>query len=126
MPVDGTAVQRHDADYLDLPFAWTATQRFGHGQVREYQLPLGGDRVAILERVAAKGWALTILHAGGSTKSVRGLFGTPHDALMVLFAEEVDAAFKLGCLRVQLNGKARQAVTVGNSVVKSTPALSPP
>jgi hypothetical protein len=77
----------NEAAYLELPFTWTPSQRFDHGQVREYQLGLGSGRVALLERVGGTGWALTIEHRQHRTE--RGMFATPHDALMVLVAEYV-------------------------------------
>src|SRR5918993_5220293 len=76
-------------DYLKLPLAWTPTRRFDHHQVYEYQLALGAGKVAILRLVADKGWAMTIAAAPGRPEIDRGLFGTPHDALMVLMAEVV-------------------------------------
>jgi len=76
-----------EPDYLQLPLAWMPTRRFGHHQVYEYQLRLGGSDVAVLRLVADKGWAMTITHAAGEPETDRGLFGTPHDALMVLVAE---------------------------------------
>jgi hypothetical protein len=76
-----------ERDYLKLPLAWTPTRRFDHHQIYEYQLTLRGGEVAVLRLVADKGWALTITHAAGQPETDRGLFGTPHDALMVLVAE---------------------------------------
>ena len=77
------------ADYLKLPLAWTPTRRFDHHQVYEYQMALGAGRAATLRLVADKGWAMTIVHDGVQPGTDRGLFGTPHDALMVLVAEFV-------------------------------------
>jgi len=72
--------------HFEVPFEWTPSKRFDHGQACEYRLPLGDHGVAILRLVAGKGWALSITQgAGGDT--ARGLFATPHDGLMVLFAE---------------------------------------
>src|SRR5688500_17255947 len=101
MLFDGAAVSAHEADYLKLPFRWSVTARFDHGLVREYQMPLGGDTRAILRLIPARGWALTIVNGGGAPSTARGLFGTPHDALMVLLAEHDFASFKLGGTRVQ-------------------------
>ena len=86
-PVTAKAV--HGPDYLRLPLAWTPTRRFDHHQVYEYQMAHGAGQVAILRLVADKGWAMTIVHRDGQPATERGLFGTPHDALMVLVAEFV-------------------------------------
>ena len=75
-------------DYLRLALAWTPSRRFDHDQVYEYRLALAAGNVAILRLVADKGWAMTISHAG-QRDTDRGLFWTPHDALMVLVAEFV-------------------------------------
>lgn len=80
------AVTGNPTGYLRLPFEWTATKRFGHGQASEYQLALPAGKTAILRLVADKGWDLSI--ADGLKQEVaRGLFATPYDALMVLVAE---------------------------------------
>jgi 2-hydroxychromene-2-carboxylate isomerase len=84
-----TAKAADGPDYLNLPLAWTPTRRFDHHQVYEYQLALGAGNVAILRLVADKGWAMTIVHDDWQPDTDRGLFGTPHDALMVLVAEFV-------------------------------------
>ena len=55
----------------------------------EYRLTLGAGNVAILQLVADNGWAMAIAHGPGRPDTERGLFGTPHDALMVLVAEFV-------------------------------------
>jgi hypothetical protein len=78
---------RHDpGGYLRLPFAWASTKQFAYGQPNEYRLTLSDGRAAILRLVTDKGWAMSIADARGSETS-RGLFGTPHDALMALVAE---------------------------------------
>lgn len=74
-------------DYLKVPLAWTPARRFDHDRVYEYRLALGTGDVAILRLVADKGWAMTISHANGEPDTERGLFGTPHDALLVLITE---------------------------------------
>jgi hypothetical protein len=79
--------------FITLPFGWVVTQRFEHGLVREYQLTRG-DLVAILQRVAGRGWAMTVVHGPGQRYD-RGLFATPHDALMVLAAEFAVAGLSL-------------------------------
>ena len=100
-PVSGVpeipaAAQTTDGpDYLRLPLAWTPSRRFDHLQVYEYRLALGAGDVAILRLIADKGWALTISHAVGQPETDRGLFATPHDALMVLVAEFVAPADRL-------------------------------
>lgn len=81
------AIAADRPDYLDPPLAWTPSQRFGHGQVCEYRVPLAAGDVAILQLVAGKGWAMTIAHGAAEPATERGLFATPHDALMVLLAE---------------------------------------
>ena len=81
----------HGPDYLSLPIAWLPSRRFEHGQPYEYRLALTGDDVAILHRVAGRGWALMIAHGAAGPATARGLFGTPHDALMVLYAERAAA-----------------------------------
>lgn len=83
-----TATAANGPDYLRLPLAWTPSRRFDHDRVYEYRLALGGGDVAVLRLVADKGWAMTVSH-GGERETDRGLFGTPHDALMVLVAEFV-------------------------------------
>lgn len=72
--------------YLTLPFTWTPAKRFGHGQTSEHRLALPGGQIAILRVVADRGWEMTICDGAGR-ESPRGLFATPHDALMVLVAE---------------------------------------
>lgn len=84
-----TATAANGPDYLRLPLAWTPSRRFDHDRVYEYRLTLGGGDVAILRLVADKGWAMTVTHGSGEPDTDRGLFGTPHDALMVLMAEFV-------------------------------------
>ena len=76
-------------DYLTLPLSWTPARRFDHDRVYEYRLALGGGDVALLRLVADKGWAMMISHGSGAPDTERGLFGTPHDALLVLVAEFV-------------------------------------
>jgi hypothetical protein len=125
MPFDGLAVTGNEADYLKLPFAWSVTERFDHGQAREYQLPLGGDGRAILQLVPARGWALTVVSGPGSPSTARGLFGTPRDALMVLAAEHVFASFKIGGTRVQSIVNDRPMAALNHSVLGSTAASSP-
>jgi hypothetical protein len=83
-PVMMPAASERDG-YLKLPFAWTSSKRFGHGQTNEYRLDLRANRVAILRLVADKGWAMSIVDGDGETP--RGLFATPDDALLVLAAE---------------------------------------
>lgn len=79
------AIDAEARSYLTLPFAWTPSKRFGHGQTNEYRLALRDGRVAILRIVPDKGWAMSI--ASGEQETARGLFATPDDALMVLAAE---------------------------------------
>jgi len=74
-------------DYLRLPVAWTPSRRFEHGQPYEYRLMLNADEVAALQRVAGRGWSLTIIDGSSGRVSERGLFATPHDALMAVYAE---------------------------------------
>ena len=74
-------------DYLSLPIAWQPSRRFQHGQPYEYHVALGADDRGILRLVAGKGWALTIVPGDTQLAIDRGLFGTPDDALMVLYAE---------------------------------------
>lgn len=125
MSFDGAAVTVNEAEYLKLPFAWSVTERFDHGEVREYQLPLAGDGRAILQLVPARGWALTVISGRGSPSTARGLFGTPHDALMVLVAEHVFASFKIGGTRVQSTVNDRPMAAINHSVLGSTAASSP-
>jgi hypothetical protein len=80
MPADGP-------DYLRLPLAWTPSRRFEHDRVYEYRLAIGAGDAVVLRLVADKGWAMTVTHGSGQPDTDRGLFGTPHDALMVLVAE---------------------------------------
>lgn len=79
----------HAPDYLRLPFAWAPSRRFDHGLVYEYRLAVGTDDIALLRLVPGKGWTMTLARGAQSDIEERGLFGTPHDALMVLFAEFV-------------------------------------
>ena len=74
-------------DYLRLPISWSPSRRLEHGEPCEYRLVLGADEVAILQRVAGKGWALTIIRGPERAPAERGLFGTIVDAVMVLYAE---------------------------------------
>ena len=90
-------------DYLTLPLAWTATRRFDHGRVSEHRLALGGGEVAILQLVADRAWAMTIVHGSRQPDTDRGLFGTPHDALMVLVAEFVFPGHLVEHLEVRAN-----------------------
>jgi hypothetical protein len=82
-----TATAVNGPDYLRLPLAWTPSRRFEHDRVYEYRMALGDGDVAILRLVADKGWAMTISHGSGHPDTERGLFGMPHDALLVLVAE---------------------------------------
>lgn len=84
-----TANAAEGPDYLRLPLVWMPTRRDDDQRVCEYRLPLGDATVAILQLIADKGWAMTIAHGGEQADTERGLFGTPHDALMVLVAEFV-------------------------------------
>jgi hypothetical protein len=82
----------HAPDYLRLPFAWAPSRRFDHGLVYEYRLVVRTDDIAILRLVAGKGWTMTLARGGAQAAiEERGLFGTPQDALMVLFAEFVSS-----------------------------------
>ena len=76
-----------ESSYLTLPFAWAPSQRFGHGQVFEYRLVCDAGFVAVLRLVPDKGWAMTVGDGTAQPESDRGLFASPHDALMVLVAE---------------------------------------
>jgi hypothetical protein len=87
-PAVGPATADYDPrQYLQLPFAWVPSGRFGHGKVHEYRLDLGANDVAILRLVADKGWALTIARGAAQPEIDKGLFATPYDALMVIVAE---------------------------------------
>jgi hypothetical protein len=72
-------------DFVSLPVAFPS-RRFDHGQPYEYRLALGAEDEAVLQLVAGKGWAMTIV-AGGQRAIERGLFATLRDALMVIYAE---------------------------------------
>ena len=102
LPDAPLAVQAADGpDYLRLPLAWTPTRRSDDHGVCEYRLPLGGGNVAILQLIEHKVWAMKITHAGGQPNIERGLFGTPHDALMVLVGEFVFPGDGVGPLQAQ-------------------------
>jgi hypothetical protein len=77
-------------DHLSAPCQLQPTAWFEHGMTREYQVPLLEGELAILQLIAGRGWQVTIRSA--STSDIdRGLFASPHDALMVLSAEIRDA-----------------------------------
>ena len=82
----GTAATPHQpGGYLKPPFNWRPMRPADIEQT-EYQFALGDGRTAYLRLVAGKGWAMRIT-GGPGQETDRGLFGTPHDALMVLVAE---------------------------------------
>jgi hypothetical protein len=78
-------------DHLTAPCKLEPTAWFEHGMTREYQAPLLDGNRAVLQLVAGRGWRLIIRTGAGSPELDRGLFATPHDALMLLSAEIRDA-----------------------------------
>ena len=82
---DRAASYQSGCTYLKLPFNWKPVRRALTGPV-EYELTLHDGRTATLTEVAGKGLAMRISTKLGPD-TPRGLFGTPHDALMVLVAE---------------------------------------
>jgi hypothetical protein len=77
----------HHGDHLTTPCVLRPTRTFEHGMASEYEIALPNDAVAVVRLVAAKGWNLIVRERNSDREISRGLFATPHDALMVMAAE---------------------------------------
>jgi hypothetical protein len=82
-----------ETNHLAGPCVLTASKRFDHGAIWEYQIALPENHVAVLRLEPGKGWALNILSTQDNIDIDRGLFATPLDALMVVSAETRTSAF---------------------------------
>ena len=98
MPSSEVTLGHDEFDYLAYPCRLVPEQKFGHGMIYEYQIPLPAGRVAVLRLVAAKGWDLIVRSATGP-EVPRGLFASPRDALLLLAAEVRSSAMATTAVR---------------------------